>query len=58
VFGGEKREELAKLDPSIAKYLKKHGVVQAEQPKDSSESRRSLNVSAMSTKTQVYKPTD
>jgi hypothetical protein len=60
IVGAEKQREMIKNDPTLAKYLKKHNVRGSviEQPHDSSESRRSLNVSTLSSKTQVYTSTD
>jgi hypothetical protein len=54
IMGADKQKEMIMKDPSLAKYLKKHNVRASaiEQPKDSSESRQSLNVSTVSNKTQ------
>ena len=56
IMGAEKQKEMIMKDPSLAKYLKKHNVRGSaiQQPKDSSESRQSLNVSTVSNKTQVF----
>jgi len=55
-MGADKQKEMIMKDPSLAKYLKKHNVRGSaiHQPKDSSESRQSLNVSTVSNKTQVF----